>query len=490
MKRLVPAFVRRILRIVLTGAIGAALVIVTGLVIWLDGRPDLKIWHEAELDAEYTADGPVNSFAEYLRLESTLFNQLNAQVYDRADPADRRLSSRYHRGSLSDPERWPRNWNRTFEFPAQSPRAGLLLLHGMSDSPYSLRALGKRLHSANAWVIGLRLPGHGTAPSGLVTATWKDMAASVRLAMMHLKKKVGSRPIYLVGYSNGATLAIHYVLRALDDQSLPRVRGLALLSPSLGVTPFAAYAVWQARIGDVIGLDKLAWNSILPEYDPFKYQSFAINAGDQVYRLTTEIQRMLKAAGDAGRLERFPPVLAFQSVADGTVSAEAVLSGLFGQLPKNGHELVLFDINRHSEVESLLSHDPMDPLRPWLNRSENGFTISLVSNVSNEAPQVILRQRPPGSTKANDIDIDFEWPHDAYSLSHVALPFAADDPLYGPADIKSPGIRLGVMTLRGERGILRIPASDQLRLRWNPFYPYMEKRMMAFLQLPAPDQGP
>jgi pimeloyl-ACP methyl ester carboxylesterase len=340
------------------------------------------------------------------------------------------------------------------------------------------------MHDAGAWVIGLRLPGHGTAPSGLVDATWQDMAAAVRLAMAHLAKNVGNRPIYLIGYSNGATLAIHYALNALDEPSLPKARGLVLLSPSLGVTPLAAYAVWQARIGNLIGLDKLAWNSILPEYDPFKYQSFAINAGDQVYRLITEIQRMLKAAGSAGHLDRFPPVLAFQSVADGTVSAEAVISGLFAQLPENGHELVLFDINRSSEVVPLLSHDPMVPILRWLNRSDNAFTLNLVSNVNSHSQRVIVQRKDPGSTAITDIEIGFDWPRDAYSLSHVALPFAADDPLYGPSDsVKSPGLRLGSLALRGERGVLRIPASDQLRLRWNPFYPYMEKRLMAFIRL-------
>ncbi|MBW2710770.1 MAG: hypothetical protein JRC58_02615 [Deltaproteobacteria bacterium] len=27
-----------------------------------------------------------------------------------------------------------------------------------------------------------------------------------------------------------------------------------------------------------------AWNSVLPEYDPFKYNSFAVNAGNAEYR--------------------------------------------------------------------------------------------------------------------------------------------------------------------------------------------------------------
>lgn len=41
------------------------------------------------------------------------------------------------------------------------------------------------------------------------------------------------------------------------------------------------------------------------------------------------------------------------------------------------------------------------------------------------------------------------WPEDIYSLAHVALPFPADDPLYGghPPE-KSPGLHLGELTLR------------------------------------------
>ncbi len=83
-------------------------------------------------------------------------------------------------------------------------------------------------------------------------------------------------------------------------------------------------------------------------------------------------------------------------------------------------------------------------------------------------------------------DLGLSWPEDVYSLSHVAIPFPPDDPLYGgrPAE-RSPGLRLGDLALRGERGVLQIPASDMLRLRWNPFYPYVEARTLAFLGLNA-----
>ena len=60
----------------------------------------------------------------------------------------------------------------------------------------------------------------------------------------------------------------------------------------------------------------------------------------------------------------------------------------------------------------------------------------------------------------------------------------ATDPLYGrrPGE-GNPGVSLGKLALYGERGLLRIPASDMLRQRWNPFYPYLERRVHDFMGL-------
>jgi alpha-beta hydrolase superfamily lysophospholipase len=196
----------------------------------------------------------------------------------------------------------------------------------MSDSPYSLRTIGKSLHEAGATVIGLRVPGHGTAPSGLVEVHWQDMAAAVRLAMKHLQKTSRGKPLFIIGYSNGSALALHYALSTLDDPQLPKADGLVLVSPAIGVTPLAAFAVWQARLGHLLGLDKLAWNDIEVEYDPYKYNSFAVNAGDQVYRLTSEIQNLLQKNMAAGKLQKLPAILAFQTIVDATVSFHAVVT--------------------------------------------------------------------------------------------------------------------------------------------------------------------
>jgi acetyl esterase/lipase len=299
----------------------------------------------------------------------------------------------------------------------------------------------------------------------------------VRLAAFHLAEQNEGRPLYIVGYSTGAALAVHYALAALEDERLPRIERVVLLSPAIGVSSVAALAVWQARLGHLLGLDKLAWNSILPEYDPFKYGSFAVNAGDVVYQLTLEIQARVTALEKTGLLRELPPILALSSIVDATVSTPALVKGLFERLPSAGHELVLFDINYLAGMEHIMQWNPRAVLQALRKAQDREFTLSLVSNdsrgaVSEEGDGRALRvysTSPRGAVETNS-DPGLSWPAELYSLAHVALPFPPDDPVYGGHPVgDSPGIYLGDFTMRCERGVLRISPSDMLRLRWNPF---------------------
>jgi len=471
-------------RLVLYGGVSVVLTLLVVFVRYLDGRPDLDVWHLADLDAEFTAQSSVESFEDYLELEERLFNQLDEQVYARTGPVGSDRINRYKRGSLADPARWPRNWNRSFLMEAGEPKAMVLLLHGLSDAPYSLQPMARRLHGAGATVLGLRIPGHGTAPSALVTVRWQDMAAAVRLAVKHLADSGDDLPIYIVGYSNGAALAVDYALSTLEVDDNPPVAGLVLLSPEIGVASAAALAVWQARLGHLLGLEKLAWNDILPEYEPFKYGSFAVNAGDVSYRLTREIQRKLERLRTGGSLQDMPPVLAFSSVIDATVVAPALVNNLFNRLPAGGHELVLFDLNRRAGIEQILRWQPDAMIDALRQAPGTTYAFSLVTNESAHSSQVVVRHWHPGSGTIDEEALGLAWPDGVYSLSHVALPFPPDDPLYGGyPKAAGPGIQLGNIALRGERGALLISDSAMLRLRWNPFYSYLEDRALQFIGL-------
>lgn len=478
--------IRQALLLAIYGAAGVFLTLIVVLVLYLNGQPDLSVWHLAELDEEFSVDSEVYSFSDYLQLEDRLFQQLHDEIYAKIPDDQKSSINRFNTGSLSDPDRWPRNWNRSFELPVIQPTAGVLLLHGISDSPYSLHNLAERLHSAGVYVVGLRIPGHGTAPSGLTRVTWQDMAAAVRIAMQHLSESVPGQPLHIVGYSNGGALAVNYVLDAVDDPEQPAVVSLALISPEIGVARVAALAVWQARLGLLLGLDKLAWNSLLPEYDPFKYGSFAVNAGDVAYRLTNEIQRKITDLSQQGKLKNIPPILAFSSIVDATVSAPALINGLFNRLPEGGHELVIFDINESANIEFLMKWDPSSMLEALQANPNRKFTLSMVGNRYSNTAEVSVSTVSPGSGQVVDTDLGMTWHDGLYSLTHVALPFPPDDPLYGgEGGVKSPGIHLGDIALRGERGVLNIPAAEMLRLRWNPFYPFLEDRILDFFDLQA-----
>ena len=481
-------WLRRISEWLAAWTLGSLVAVVAAYTIILNGRPDLSVWHLADLDEEFTEDSGVSSFAEYLALEDRLFRQLDTLVYEVVPTGREHAVNRYSRGSLSDPERWSENWNRSIELRHDKPEAAVLLLHGLSDSPYSMRALAERLHEKGASVLALRLPGHGTAPAGLVDVRWQDMAAAVRIAARHLHESAGSVPLYLVGYSNGGALTIDYALDTLVDSTLPPASGLVLLSPEIGVSSVAAFAVWQGRLGHFLGLDKLAWNGLLPEFDPFKYGSFAVNAGDLAHRITGHLQARLGELATSGKLADLPPILAFQSGVDATVTASALAQNLFDRLPGTGHELVLFDINRLAGMASILRQDPLTVFDPLLSRPDRSFALTFVTNESADSRQVVARTAMAGVSEIVYEAAVGEWPADVYSLSHVALPFPPVDPVYGgPQAAESPGIQLGNLVMRGERGVLQVSGTDALRLRWNPFFSYIEGRILEFTDLQAPE---
>ena len=167
----------------------ASFIVIVAVVI-LQGcsGPPLKPWHTQKFTDEFTVDkaDEVKTFADYLALEDRLFEQLDQKIYAQSESGLDYMLDRYSPGSGADPRKYATNWNRSFELSTEQPRGGVLLLHGMSDSPYALRALGNALHKHGYWVVGMRLPGHGTAPSGLRHISRPDMAAAIRIGMAHL----------------------------------------------------------------------------------------------------------------------------------------------------------------------------------------------------------------------------------------------------------------------------------------------------------------
>ncbi len=477
---------KRTARTVAVALLGFLVGVLLIYVWWVRGGPPVAPWHTVELEEELTAAkvDAVRTLADYQALEDRVLGELDAKVYAVTPTGPEYTLVRYSPGSASDPRQRQPNWNRTFELGPPEAVGGVLLLHGMSDGPYSLRALGEALAKRGYRVLGLRMPGHGTAPSGLRTVTWEAMAAATRLGMRHLAGALGDKPIHVMGYSTGAALALDYALNALAGTDAPIPASLVLVSPAIGITPLAALTPWVERLSRLPGLEQLAWTANMPEFDPFNYNSFSVNASVQVHRMTRSVASRVRALAAGGPIAGFPPTLLLLTTVDATVSPDAVADQLLKHLAPEGHELILYDINRFAIKSPLLITDP-GPLTERLMRDGTlPFAVTLIANQTPESRYVTAQFKPPFSPEATKIEpLNLAWPDDAMSLSHVDLPFPPDDPLYGryPPDVRGQ-VFLGQLAIRGERGLLKIPAQWLLRLRHNPFYDYQERRVLEWIE--------
>jgi len=478
---------KRILTWIVAGVLLAGLLVFVGLLAWaFDSRSmsALRIWHTTSLSNEFTASDatPQSTLQDYLDREGRLFRELKEKVYDRVKPADDLIISRYSSGGPQDPERWQRNWNRTFELVPKRIRGGALLMHGLTDSPYSLRRIGEILHAKGFYVLGLRLPGHGTVPEALTEVHWKDWVAASRIGARHVRERIGEdKPFVIAGYSNGGALTVKYALDALSDSSLPRPDRLLLFSPEIGISRVAFMANWHKLFSFLPYFAKSKWLSIQPEYDPFKYNSFPKNAGQQSYNITRVLQKQIEKLRKAGSLADFPPVLTFMSRKDATVEGSATVRSFYNRLENNNSELVIFNVNNFDRLAALVPATYNKRLKQLLAHPDLPYRLTVVTNVARESRFVAERTKAPRSKTIESTPLGVSWPIGVFSLSHVAIPFPPDDPVYGAAENTRDaydGIPLGSLQPRGENRLLTVPLNQLIRLRHNPFFAYMERRVM------------
>ncbi|MGH8699040.1 MAG: alpha/beta hydrolase, partial [Burkholderiales bacterium] len=312
----------------------------------------LAVWHTYTPDDLKAKDLAKLEWNDYLKAEQALFDGVRAEVTEKLEPEDRVPANRYFDGSPIYPGRFATDWNRSYVLePDGAPVGAVVLLHGLTDSPYSLRHIARRYRELGYVAVAIRLPAHGTVPGALADVDWEDWSEATRLAVREARRRIGpSRPLHLVGFSNGGALAMKYALDAIDDRRLTRADRIVLISPMIGVTALARFAGvfgWPAILPRFA---KAAWLSVVPEFNPFKYNSFPINGARQSSLLSRELQRQITREARANRLVELPPILTFQSLVDFTVSTRAIVTALYANLPANGSELVLFDLNRNAKL--------------------------------------------------------------------------------------------------------------------------------------------
>jgi alpha-beta hydrolase superfamily lysophospholipase len=484
-------------RLLRQGLFLLAAVLITILVVrTIDAErgPPLERWHTFVPKELSPREMDRSDWKAWLAAEDRLMRSVAEEVTATLEPEHRVPTNRYARESPMHPARFATDWNRSYVLEptrvdaSGQPLGAVVLVHGLTDAPYSLRHVA-RLYAERGFVaVGLRLPGHGTVPAGLVGVDRDDWMAAVRLAVREARRRAPERPLHIVGYSLGGALALSYALDAAERSALARPDRIILFSPMVGVTRFARFAGiagWPALLPRFA---KAAWLDIVPEFNPFKYNSFPVNAARQTHSISIELQSRLARLARSG--ESIAPVLCFQSVLDATVSTPAVLGGLFAQLPENGSELVLADIDRSGPFAGILRPHVLSEAERIAPAPPLSYRLAILESDPDAERVGAVRARvyEAGATAPRLVPLGISFPREIFSLSHVALPFPLDDPLYGtnPTSEESFGIALGTLVARGERGALIVPVDTLQRINANPFFPSVLERIAAGIDDPAP----
>lgn len=437
--------------------------------------PEHRIEFAEEFDASMESD---TDWAAYLAIEDRLAAELAEKI-----PSESRLDSpadRYYANSLVHPDKFDGNWNQSYELRVPSPRGVAVMLHGLTDSPYSMLATAQALAGAGYNVIAMRMPGHGYAVSGLLQARWEDWTAAVRIAIRHAMQVPGAdQSLLLVGYSNGALLGVDYALQCGETDELPCPNGLAMMSPGIAITSAAVVMNWHAAISWIPYFEQFKWLQVLPEVDPFKFTSFPKQAAWEVHKLSN---RVYKAFADPDKAANMPPVLTFQSIVDNTVNARAIVTTVYDRLPPNSSELVLYDVNRNSTMLHLMRRIPDEPVNYFLSRAPLEFGVTILKNREPSDNAIAVQTLAAGETEALIEESNMRWPANIYSLSHIAIPFRPDDVLYGNGSITNEStVVLGALAPRGERQVLILAPDFFLRMRHNPFYRFQSQHLTEWL---------
>lgn len=245
---------------------------------------------------------------------------------------------------------------------------GVLLFHGLTDSPFSLRDLSGQLSAACQTVRVVLLPGHGTVPGDLSLATLEDWRLTVDRSVAVFQQDHPG--MILGGYSLGGALAVDFVLRHPEQP----LAALLLVAPALALDSAALWAlpVLQRLSG---ALPRLAWLEIHDDENPVKYESFPVNGAWQMARLANELAHHEQN----GQL----PVWAALTADDATVDARASLDQLCA-LADPGKSRLLWYAN-----EAYASCDPVvweKPSADVLDYSHLALPFSPVNPVYGEHP--------------------------------------------------------------------------------------------------------
>jgi carboxylesterase len=188
-------------------------------------------------------------------------------------------------------------------------RTGVLISHGFTGTPQSMRPWAEHLAAQGYSVRLPRLPGHGTTWQEMNRTTWTEWYAEIRRAYDELDERCDT--VFACGLSMGGTLVTRLAEEQAGDPS-SKLAGLVLVNVAYGTmrrdAALARYLAWAVRSRPGIGSDIKKTGMAELSYDRTPLRAFV--SMQALWRLVI---------ADLGKIT--VPILYFRSVEDHVVDA-------------------------------------------------------------------------------------------------------------------------------------------------------------------------
>ncbi len=200
---------------------------------------------------------------------------------------------------------------------ATSPRGriGVLLSHGFTGSPASMKPWAEYLAGQGYAVSLPRLPGHGTTWQEMNTTTWDHWTAEVERAFEALANQVDT--VFVCGLSMGGGLALRLAADHPD-----RVAGLVLVNPAVGSSRLDVKLLPVLK-HVVPSMPGIANDIKKPGVEEHGYTKTPLRAADSMFKGYKQLR------SDLGRITC--PILIYRSAVDHVVdpsSARIIKAGV------------------------------------------------------------------------------------------------------------------------------------------------------------------
>lgn len=246
-------------------------------------------------------------------------------------------------------------------------KKGILLIHGLSDSPFTTRTMAEYFNDKCFIVYSILLTGHGTRPGDLLEVSYEDWVSQVEYGVNELAKEADK--IYLGGYSTGGALAVNYIL-SNPKQKIAAFIGLV---PALNLDFIAAFAPILKYFKDYLDIHQ--------DQDVVKYESFTTNAASQIYLLSKEIQKKLDKDNSALKDTKIFAALTYE---DTTINAEKTLQTIINNSNPDNRHIIVY--HQNELPKNLINQKNIYPFNSTIETEKilNLAHVSLAHRAKNE----------------------------------------------------------------------------------------------------------